>query len=300
MEVGSLMSLIDQFGDLDVFWSVDHSQLEIRVLAQFAKDKRLIALIKSGEDIHSAVGQELTGLPIAKLKKDRAIRTAIKGIHFGIIYGLAPENLYYKLKVDATERGEDFTMEKEEVVRMYNKYFQRFSGVRTWLDGQYEYAENYGHVDTLFGFRREVSIFGEEGRDTFWKNQAVNSPIQGTAHQLLMIALAILEKKKKTYKLLQRLSMEIHDSLVGFGKVKHLLEIYKLAMQLLEKDVLEYIKEAWPEVEWEVPLKAEAKAGFRLGILVEYAGEPVEEFIEKWCEANHKFETDLRKQMQDG
>lgn len=82
--------------------------------------------------------------------------------------------------------------------------------------------------------------------------------------------------------------MEVHDALYGFVKLKELAEAYKQAIYLLEKEVLVYVKKWWPEVNWVVPLKAEAKAGFRLGIMVEYAGEPVEEFVDQWCRKNQK------------
>jgi DNA polymerase-1 len=293
------MTLLEKFGDLDVFWATDHAQLEIRVLAQMSGDKLLIELIKSGEDIHAAVGHELTGIPLEKIKKDRAIRTTVKGIHFGIVYGLTADSLYLKLKADAAERNEKFEMTKEEVTKLYNRYFQRFRGVSRWLEAQVEFATGHGYVKTLFGFKREIALFGDDERSTYWGNQSKNSPIQGTAHQLLLIAFAIMELKKNTYNLLQRLSMEGHDALVGYTKVRQLPDTYRQAKQLLEKDVLVYVKKWWPEVNWSVPLKAEAKAGFRYGVLVkDYMGEPPEEFLQKWCEENHKFEKKLREDIE--
>lgn len=294
------MSLVSNFSDLDVYLGADHSQLEIRVLAQMSKDPLLIALVKSGEDIHSAVGHELTGVSVEKIKKDRDVRTAMKGIHFGIIYGLQPESLYYKLLNDAIERHEQFNMSKEEVVRLYKKYFAKFSGVAKFIEYMHGFAEENAYVETLFGFQREIAIAGDETRTTFWANQAVNSPIQGTAHQLMLIAMAILEIKKKTYNLLQRASMEVHDSLYTFVKLIQLQEAYKQFIYLLEKEVLVYVKKWWPEVDWVVPLKAEAKAGFRLGVMAEYKGEPVEEFVEKWCQKNREFEKKMKEDMKKG
>lgn len=274
-----------------------NSQLEIRVLAQMSGDKLLIELLQSGEDIHSAVGYELTGIPIAKIKNDRETRTAVKGIHFGIIFGLTADSLYFTLKVQAAERHEKFTMSKERVHELYDKYFHRFVGVKRFLDNQIAFAEEHGYVSTLFGFKREVSMYGDEDRGTYWKNQAVNSPIQGTAHQLILISLAVLEIRKVTYNLLQRLTMEIHDSLVGFGALRDLPEIYKQGRLLLEKEVLRYVKKGWPELNWRVPLKAESKAGFRFGVLAAYEGGPVNEFLRQWCEENKEFESEMQKQM---
>ena len=250
------MPLAEKYGKKKVFLSMDHSQLEIRVLGQMSGDKLLIKLLQSGEDIHSAVGHELTGIPIEKIASDRETRTAIKGIHFGIIYGLSPKSLYFNLKVQAAERGEKFTMSEAEVTDLYNKYFKKFHRVKEFMDGVVQFTEANGYVETLFGFRREISITGQEGRETFWKNQAMNSGIQGTAHQLIMISFAILELKKRTYNFLQDMSMEIHDSLVAFTNLEDLPRTYRQGKQLLEEDVLLYVKKWWPELNWKVPLKA--------------------------------------------
>jgi DNA polymerase I len=294
------MNLAEKFAKTKVYWAMDHSQLEIRTLAQMSGDKLLIQLLQSGEDIHCAVGHELTGIPIAKIAKDRDTRTAIKGIHFGIIYGLSAKSLFYTLKIQAAERKEKFDMTEEEVTKLYKRYFKKFSGVTQFLEEQVEFATENGYVETLFGFQREVSIAGEEGRDTYWRNQAVNSPIQGTAHQLILISMAILDMKPVTYNLLQDLCMEIHDSLVGFCNLEDLPETYAQGKKLLEKDVLVYVAKHWPEIHWKVPLKADAKAGFRMGVLVEkYKGEPAEEFLEMWCQKNSEFEKKLAAEMRE-
>ncbi len=294
------MSLASKYADLDIYLGADHSQLEIRVLAQMSKDVLLTELLQTGEDIHSSVGYELTAIPIEKIKKDRDIRTAIKGIHFGIIYGLTEETLYLKLKADAAERGEQFNMTREELGKIYKGYFRKFKGVAEFIEKQHQFAQDNAYVMSLFGFSREIAIAGDETRSTFWANQAVNTPIQASAHQLMLVAMAILGLKQKTYSLLQRPSMEVHDSLYVFVKLMKLAEAYKQFIQLMEKEILVYVKKWWPEVNWVIPLKAEAKAGLRLGVMVEYKGESPEEFIEMWCQKNKKFEKKLREEMKKG
>ncbi len=291
------MTLSEKYGDLDVFIAVDHSQLEIRVLAQVSKDSLLIKLIQSGEDIHSAVGHILTGMPLEKIKKDRDTRTAVKGIHFGIIYGLKPKSLYFKIKADAAKAGVKFDMTEERVLELYTGYFERFKGVKKWLDSQVTCADEKGYVETMFGFRREIMKEGDETRTTFWGNQAANTPIQGGAHTLLLIAMAITSMKKQTYNLLQRLAMEGHDALVGYTRLRDLPETYGQAIQLMEKEVLLYVKKEWPDLDWQVPLKAEAKAGFRYGVMVEYKGESTDVFLEQWCEKNQKLEQRVTEEI---
>jgi DNA polymerase I len=291
------MNLLDKYGDLDVYLASDHSQLEIRVLAQMSKDKKLISLIQNGDDLHSDVGHELTGLLVEKIKKNREIRTAIKQLHFGIIFGMTAWAVFNKLKTDTAERGEEFNMQFEEVEELYNSYFKKFKGVAQFIEEQHKFAEDNSYVSTLFGFLREITLAGDDTRGTFWANQAVNSPIQGTAHQLMLIAMAVLGMKPQTYKLLQQASMEIHDAFYVFSKLRMLKEAHEKFIHLMENEVLIHVKKWWPEVNWVVPLKAEAKAGFRLGVMVEYSGGSIEEFIENWCLANRKFDKKMKKDM---
>jgi len=262
-------------------------------------DELLISLLQSGEDIHASVGHELTGKPLAVLKKDREARTAFKGLHFGIIYGMVPDSLYYKLMADAQKNKEPFNYSREDVFEWHATYFKRFKRVKEFIERQHEFAEKHGYVETLFGFPREIAIAGDESRQTYWANQAVNTPIQGTAHQLMLVVMAIMELKKKTYSLLQRPSMEVHDSLYVFTMLKQLVKAYQQFMHLMEKDVLVYVKKLWPEINWVVPLRSEAKAGFRLGVMVEYAGQSPEEFIDMWCQRNRDFEQKMWKQIRD-
>jgi len=291
------MSLLSKYGDYDVLFGSDHSQLEIRVLAQISQDLRLIEVIRTGDDIHGDVGHILTGKPKKLIKKDRDLRTAIKQTHFGIIFGMTPESVYYKLKTDAAERGEEFNMTMDEVTDLYNAYFENFKGVKRWIASQHKFAEDNGYCSTLFGFIREIAVGGDESRGTYWANQAVNSPVQGSAHTLLLIAMAIIGMKPKTYDLLQRLCMEIHDALYVYVKVKQLADAYPQFMELMEKHVLKYVEQWWPEVNWVVPLKSEAKAGFRLGVMAEYTGQPVEQWLEEWCEKNLELERKIKRQM---
>ncbi len=287
---------LKEFLDLKVFLGADHGQLEIRVLAQIARDPLLIELIRKGTDIHAEVGHVLTGYSLEKIQKDRDTRTAVKGIHFGIIYGLSGNSLYYDMLGKAAAKGEKFGMSKERVFELYDAYFEKFHGVKRFIEKMHKFGEENAFVETLFGFKREIAIAGEEGRDTYWKNQTVNTPIQGTAHQLMLIAMATMELYQETYNRIQEATMEVHDALYIFCKLKYLQEAFKQFMELLEKKVI-FIAEKWWPIKWDIPLKAEAKAGFRLGVLLPYDGEPPLDFLNKWCEKNYKFEKSLKEKM---
>ena len=141
-------------------------------------------------------------------------------------------------------------------------------------------AEAKGYVDSLFGFRRQI-LQKDSSRNTYWANQAVNSPIQTTAHQLLLIAMALLHTKPKTYSKLQVPVMEVHDALDFFVKLRDLPLGYKQVMHLLTTGVTEYAERAFGR-KLRVPLLAEGEAGFTLGTMCSYHGEPPEVFLPMW------------------
>jgi uracil-DNA glycosylase family 4 len=268
----------DRIEEMPAFLALDYGQVEIRMLAQFSGDPVLMAAIESG-DIHSAVGHELTGIAVEQIKHDKNIRTMIKQVHFGIIYGLTVKGLFMKL------RSEGVKVTKSYCQELYDKYFRRFRKVKQWIDATRYSAERNGYVETLFGFRRPIFTEGEEGRGSFWGNQAVNSPIQGSAHQLLLFALAKIRGVSKRYQYLQNCVMEVHDALVFFNRVKELPEAFSQAQDLMQRGVPEYVKQHFG---WDlaVPLVAEGKAGFRFGTMTDYNGESPKKFVRKWREAN--------------
>jgi len=273
--------------DKHVFLSLDYSQIEVRMMAEVSGDPLLIRQFREagwdaekakleGKDIHCQVGHILTGWPIEQIAKDKETRRAVKIFHWQLIYGASKESLYQRLRM------ENVDITPERVSEYYDRYFQRYKGVARYIREQRRRAEQFGYVETLFGFRRYIGQ--DEMRSTYWANQAINSPIQGTAHQLVLIAMALLHKKPKTYHLLQMPIMEVHDALVFVVPTKDLPEAYQQAKQLLQHDVADY---CWRHFRrrLRVPLVAEATAGYCLGTMLEYHGEPVSEFIPKWVQA---------------
>jgi len=281
-----------------------NSGIEVRVLAEISGDPVLLALFNKGYDIHSLVGEELTGIQAAKIRTDKKIRVMIKGFHFGLMYGQSPEQMYENLKAQFTKMG----IPKSDwptlaaLKEFQSKYFAKFHYVKKYIDRMHTKAERDGYVETMFGFRRPVWAGNEDDqRGTYWKNQAQNSPIQGSAHQLLLMCMAILHRKPKTYHLLQKLTLEIHDSIYFYVPLSQLAEAYKMAKELMEHEVARYI-ERFFDIKLRVPLVSEAEAGFRLGVMVadsdvnsEHPNLNPVEFLPKWVEANEESNVKLRK-----
>ncbi|KKL98350.1 hypothetical protein LCGC14_1825300, partial [marine sediment metagenome] len=256
--------VLTSYGDIKVFLAFDYSGIEVRILAEITGDPALLALFNRGDDIHSLVGEELTGIPAEKIKHDKKTRVMIKGLHFGLIYGQSPEQMYENLKAQFIKmkipKLEWPTL--ADLKEFQRKYFLKFRYVKKYIDRMHGKAERDNYVETMFGFRRPIWAGGnDDQRGTFWKNQAQNSPIQGSAHQLLLMCMAILHRKPKTYHLLQGLTLEIHDSMYFYVPLNRLVEAYKMAKDLMEHEVARYI-ERFFKIKLRVPLVSEAEAGF--------------------------------------
>jgi DNA polymerase-1 len=274
----------------------DWGQLEIRILTHQSGDKRLIEIFNSGEDIHSMVGHDLTGQPLEKIKKDRPTRTRIKAVHFSLVYGKKPRGIYSAIVADLAAEGldaKDVTL--EEIEETYEAYFKKYKGVARLIQDLIDYADENNAAINMFGFRREINKEGD-WRKTQWQNASVNSPIQSAAHFLSVIAMALMKLKPERYKYFRKLLMEIHDAFYSRMKVKHLPEGYAQGKELMEHDVPEHVKK-WFGFKLKVPLVSDAKAGFRLGTMVEYKGEPPDVFIDMWREKFKVVEEDIKKSV---
>lgn len=278
-----------KLGKLKIFSAFDYSQIEIRVLAHMSQDPKLLAAVESG-DIHGTVGEELTGIPRAEIKTNEQVRTMIKGLHFGIVYGMTAKSLYLKLL------SEGVKITYERTLELWQSYFRKFRRVRELIEHLKEFAEKNGYAETIFGFCRPIYTHDDEsGRETFWGNQAVNSPIQGAAHTLLLIAMALMYDNPETYSVLATPVAEVHDALVFSHATRDIAEVGRQGHQLLEVDVPQYIQDVFG-FKFSVPIACEQKAGYRLGSVVEFKpGGKWKPFVNEWRTKNELVE----KKIQD-
>lgn len=274
----SFDDILKKYGDFKVILGYDFGQIEVRVMAQIAGDKKLIADCKAG-DIHSRVGHAMTGWPVEQIKKDKKTRTLTKNIHFGMLFGLSKNGVYSFIKI----KDPDANITEEQCEQMYDNYFKRYKGVARFTKEIREFVADNGYVENIFGFRRplntadipdddELAAFSDDsgGQHAYWGNQALNTPVQGSAHHLMLMALRMFKHKPKKYKkLLGVPPMEVHDALKFFVKLKDLLKCIPLGHELLEKEPLRTVKKKFPKVKWKVPLEVEPEVGFRLGDVVE-------------------------------
>lgn len=294
--------------DLRTFLVLDYGQIEVRVAAQLSGDEMLIKDC-SESDIHTVVGHHMTGWPKDKIKHDKKTRTLTKNVHFGILFGIDRRNLYDFIKaMDPTFNGTE-----EEVFAAYDRYFERYKGIRAYIDAQREKTERDGYCETLFGLHRVLNITGFRGafeedeeyvdesgeRQASWRNQCVNTPVQGTAHQLLECGLVNIRRQPKKYEVLGVPSMDVHDALYMMPRVLDLREAYRKARYLLEQESLATVRSDFPAIAWRVPIATEAEAGLRLGGKVELENDKftVGGFLLRWYELTKKQICELHQEL---
>lgn len=265
----------------------DYSAIELRVLAELAEPK-FITIFKSGKDAHGLMGANFTDWTYEQICTDEEIRTKVKNINFGVPYGMGKQSFFEGLIARGTK------ISRKESDELYDKYFATYDGIVRFHKDTMRFAEEFGYVETMYGFQRPI-LGAEDSRSTFWGNQAINSRVQGSAHQYLLFAMALLWTSKGRFDKLQEMSMEIHDALAFFCKVKDMQAAYKQLKELLEVAVPAYVKKHF-KYKLKVPIPCDIKAGFRLGTMVKYKGEDPKEFIKTWLKQNKETEAKVSKE----
>ncbi len=213
----------------------DYSQIELRVAAMLSADKNMTQIFRERKDVHAGVASFVFGVPIEKV--DSEMRRRAKVINFGIIYGMG---------VSALRKNLGGT--REEAQKFYDNYFNQFSGVRDYLENVKVFAVKHSYTETLFGRRRYFPNINS--RIPFLKNMAertaTNAPLQGTAADIIKLAIRYAEEDLKKAGLLSKvhLVLQIHDELVyeiDDDVLKEADKIIKNAMQdVLERSYLQY------------------------------------------------------------
>lgn len=224
----------------NVLLSVDYSQIELRIVAHMAEDQSMLAAFKAGEDIHATTAAAVYGVGIEAVTKE--MRRHAKAINFGLIYGMSAFGL---------TRSTDLTLAEAE--NFVKTYFTKFPGVKKYLDETRQRAAQQGYVETLLGRRRyfpalqskiNVQVKNREERE------AINAPIQGTAADILKIAMLKIPSALKSAKLKAKMLLQVHDELV--------LECPKDELEKTARLVQETMSNAYP---LSIPLSTEARAG---------------------------------------
>ncbi|PYV20054.1 MAG: DNA polymerase I [Acidobacteria bacterium] len=183
--------------------TADYSQVELRVLAHLSGDRVLTDAFRSRQDIHARTAEEVFGAAAAANPAE--YRRRAKVINFGIVYGLSAFGLAQKLQIG-----------REEAAAFIDAYFERYQGVRVWLDRTLDEARRTGKVRTLFGRLRPIPDIHSRDHNarSFAERTAVNSPIQGTAADIIKLAMIAVDKALKERRLSANMTLQVHDELV--------------------------------------------------------------------------------------
>ena len=238
-ELGAELRKMFVAGPGMVLVDADYSQIELRLLAHIAGDEHMIAAFRSGEDIHTVTASQVFGVPPEAVTHE--MRRRAKAVNFGIVYGISDFSL-----------SQDIGVTRAEAKEYMEKYFEKYSGVRAYMDSVVERAKADGYVSTLFGRRRWLPELKSSNFNlrSFGERVALNMPIQGTAADLIKLAMIHVSAALKEQGLEARLVLQVHDELIvecPEGEAE--------AVKALLTDKMEHVAEL------AVPLTAEAHAG---------------------------------------
>ncbi|MGH7256562.1 MAG: DNA polymerase, partial [Nitrospirales bacterium] len=183
--------------------SADYSQIEPRILAHLSQDPRLLQVFERGEDIHMATAVEIFNLPKAQISRD--MRRVAKTVVFGILYGISPYGLSSTLGVS-----------QQEAKKYIDAYFERYAGVKAFLDRTIEEARRQGYVTTILGRRRPIPELAaqDQTQRSFGERMAVNSPIQGSAADVIKVAMIEISRRLKAEFPATKMILQVHDELI--------------------------------------------------------------------------------------
>ncbi len=233
--------------DGNVLLSVDYSQVELRLVAVMAGDQSMLEAFRAGQDIHATTAAAILGIPLAQVSKDQ--RRHAKAINFGLIYGMSAFGL---------TRSTDLTLGEAE--NFIKTYFEKFPGVKRYLDDTRKLATTRGYVETLLGRRRYFPAL-KAGTNPQMRNreerEAINAPIQGTAADIMKIAMLRIPSALASEGLKGQMLLQVHDEIV--------LECPQEELKKTAQAVQKVMEEAYP---LSIPLSTEARWGRSWGEMV--------------------------------
>ena len=225
-----------------VFTDADYSQIELRVLAHMSGDEQLIEAYRTGQDIHRITASKVFHIPFDEVT-DLQRRNA-KAVNFGIVYGISSFGL-----------SQDLSITKKEAAEYIEQYFATYPGIKAFLDGLVKSAKERGYAETLFGRRRPVPELssGNFMQRSFGERIAMNSPIQGTAADIIKIAMIKVWRALREENLKSRLILQVHDELLietAMGEEKRVAQILADCMSKAAKLSVELVIDMHTGKDW--------------------------------------------------
>lgn len=238
-ELGRTVKTAFSAGEGSVFLAVDYSQIELRLLAHLSGDEHLVRAFNEGEDFHAETAARVFGVPVSEVTPD--LRSRAKAVNFGIVYGQQAYGLSRSLHISMAEARD-----------MIDRYYEAYPGVRTFLDNVVARAKQTGYAETMYGRRRHIPELKAKNPQLrgFGERTAMNHPMQGTAADIIKIAMARVSRRLEEEGFAAHMILQVHDELDFECPVN---EVERLTTMV--RDVMEHV------VDLRVPLIAEASTG---------------------------------------
>lgn len=238
-ELGRTVKTAFSAGEGSVFLAVDYSQIELRLLAHLSGDEHLVRAFNEGEDFHAETAARVFGVPVSEVTPD--LRSRAKAVNFGIVYGQQAYGLSQSLHISMAEARD-----------MIDRYYEAYPGVRTFLDNVVARAKQTGYAETIYGRRRHIPELKAKNPQLrgFGERTAMNHPMQGTAADIIKIAMARVSRRLEEEGFAAHMILQVHDELDFECPVN---EVERLTTMV--RDVMERV------VDLRVPLIAEASTG---------------------------------------
>lgn len=238
-EMGRTVKTAFSAGEGSVFLAVDYSQIELRLLAHLSGDEHLVRAFNEGEDFHAETAARVFGVPVSEVTPD--LRSRAKAVNFGIVYGQQAYGLSQSLHISMAEARD-----------MIDRYYEAYPGVRTFLDNVVARAKQTGYAETMYGRRRHIPELKAKNPQLrgFGERTAMNHPMQGTAADIIKIAMARVSRRLEEEGFAAHMILQVHDELDFECPID---EVERLTTMV--RDVMEHV------VDLRVPLIAEASTG---------------------------------------
>lgn len=238
-ELGRTVKTAFSAGEGSLFLAVDYSQIELRLLAHLSGDEHLVRAFNEGEDFHAETAARVFGVPVSEVTPD--LRSRAKAVNFGIVYGQQAYGLSQSLHISMAESRD-----------MIDRYYEAYPGVRTFLDNVVARAKQTDYAETMYGRRRHIPELKAKNPQLrgFGERTAMNHPMQGTAADIIKIAMARVSRRLEEEGFAAHMILQVHDELDFECPVD---EVERLTAMV--RDVMEHV------VDLRVPLIAEASTG---------------------------------------
>ena len=227
MELGKRLRQVFKPAEGKVYIDADYSQVELRVLAHISEDAHMIQAFQNGEDIHKQAASKVFGVLIEEVTKQQ--RSEAKAVNFGIVYGISDFGL-----------GGQLNISRKKAKTYIDQYLSEYAGIKNFMENITEHAKEQGYVETLFKRRRYIPELKSNNFMVrqFGSRAAMNTPIQGTAADIMKIAMINVYKELKKRNLKSKIVLQVHDEMMIEADINEKEEVKQLIKKCMESAII--------------------------------------------------------------